>query len=151
MVHRPTNTCTFLTNNKNYANSCFNFFFLNSAITFDSDTLKNAYLLYLIERIYFFIIDKFVYIKNVCLCIISMRKSGKLWELQKGISNLKYLKPSNGGILQFLTWTTETWSREQFFQKNQLCNTAGVKFRWNSCWIMGWKPQKPLFLSDSPQ
>ena len=59
-------------------------FFLNFAITFDSDTLKNA--CFSFERFYFSIIDKFVYIKNVCLCIISMLKSEKLRELQNFVT-----------------------------------------------------------------
>ena len=33
---------------------------------------------------------------------------------QKGMSNLKYLKPSNEGILQFLSNSIEIWSRDQF-------------------------------------
>ena len=32
------------------------------------------------------------------------------------------------GNLQFLRYSTEIWSRDQFFHENQLCNIAGVKF-----------------------
>ena len=47
---------------------------------------------------------------------------------QKGMGNLKYLKPSDEGILQFLSNSIEIWSRDQFFHKNQLCYIARVKF-----------------------
>ena len=49
-------------------------------------------------------------------------------KIQKGMYNLKYLLPSDGGILQFLSNSNEIWSRDQFFQKNQLCFCAGMSF-----------------------
>ena len=39
---------------------------------------------------------------------------------KKGMGNLKYLLPSDEGILQFLSYITEIWSRDQFFHENQL-------------------------------
>ena len=47
------------------------------------------------------------------------------------MGNLKYLKPSNEGILQFLRYSNEIWSRDQFFHKNQLCNT----FLWYQAYL----------------
>ena len=62
----------------------------------------------------------------------------------KGMGNLKYLLPSDEGILQFLSYITEIWSRDQFFHENQLCFRSGVIFWWNK----GCKRGKFLFLSD---
>ena len=42
--------------------------------------------------------------------------------------NLKYLVPSDEGILQFLSNSIEIWSRDQFFHENQLSYIARVKF-----------------------
>ena len=47
---------------------------------------------------------------------------------KKGMGNLKYLLPSDEGILQFLSYITEIWSRDQFFHENQLCFRSGVIF-----------------------
>ena len=47
---------------------------------------------------------------------------------KKGMGNLKYLKPSDEGILQFLSNSIEIWSRDQFFHENQLSYIARVKF-----------------------
>ena len=69
-------------------------------------------------------------------------KYAKLFK--KGMDNLKYLKPSDEGILQFLSYITEIWSRDQFFHENQLCFRSGVIFWWNK----GCKRGKFLFLSD---
>ena len=60
------------------------------------------------------------------------------------MGNLKYLLPSDEGILQFLSYITEIWSRDQFFHENQLCFRSGVIFWWNK----GCKRGKFLFLSD---
>ena len=49
------------------------------AITFDSNTIKKPTASHLKD---FFIINKFIFIKNVSFCIISMLKSGKCGELQ---------------------------------------------------------------------
>ena len=62
---------------KNCATSC------NFAITFDFDTLKNPTVLHLKD---FCIINKFVFIKNVSFCMISMLKNGKSGELQNVVS-----------------------------------------------------------------
>ena len=51
----------------------------------------------------------------------------KKW-FKKGMGNLKYLKPSDEGILQFLSNSIEIWSRDQFFHENQLSYIARVKF-----------------------
>ena len=51
----------------------------------------------------------------------------KNFQKKKGISNLKYLLPSDEGILQFLSYSSEIWSRDQFFQKNQLCFYVSIK------------------------
>ena len=66
--------------------------------------------------------------------------------------NLRWLLPMNKDYLTFRSihfwlhqwYSTEIWSRDQFFHENQLCNTARVKFGWNK----GWKRGKTCFLSD---
>ena len=68
----------------------------------------------------------------------------KAENFQKGMGNLKYLLPSDEGILQFLSYITKIWSRDQFFHENQLCFRSGVIFWWNK----GCKRGKFLFLSD---
>ena len=65
---------------------------------------------------------------------ISENFSALLWKqitsffCKKGMGNLKYLKPSDEGILQFLSNSIEIWSRDQFFHENQLSYIARVKF-----------------------
>ena len=72
---------------KNCTTSCFTFF-LDFSITFDSDTLKKPTVPHLKD---FFKIIKFVFIKNVSFCIISMLKSGKYGELQKKLSDPSWI------------------------------------------------------------
>ena len=68
---------------------------------------------------------------NICFCTKSQKKKEMeifAFCIIKGIRNLKYLLPSDEGILQFLSSTNEIWSRDQFFHENQLCFYAGVSF-----------------------
>ena len=58
------------------------------AITFDSNTIKKPTASHLKD---FFIINKFIFIKNVSFCIISMLKSGKYGELQKKLSDPSWI------------------------------------------------------------
>ena len=62
------------------------------------------------------------------LCLNSMGIFGLgTHKVQKGMGNLKYLLPSDEGILKFLSNSIEIWSRDQFFHKNQLCYIARFK------------------------
>ena len=86
MAHRPTNTCTFFQQcfvGKNCANSCFNFFFFNFAITFDSGTLKKPIVPHLKD---FFSINKFVF-KECQFLHYFNPKSGKFGELQNFVND----------------------------------------------------------------
>ena len=84
-------------------------------------------------RVSFHSTNIFIYsrVRNTCsptfFKFLDFFRGWHLLILKKGIRNLKYLKPSNGGILQFLRWTFEIWSRDQFFHMDQLNNRAGVK------------------------
>jgi len=58
--------------------------------------------------------------------------------IQKGISNLKYLKPPDEGILQFLSYSSLHKSKvDHFFIKINFAFVQGWVSRWNKGWKGG--------------
>ena len=86
-----------------------------------------------------FDVEKWLWKSEICNFVTLSPLSEKVQK--KGMGNLKYLKPSDEGILQFLSNSIEIWSRDQFFHENQLCFRSGVIFWWNK----GCKRGKFLF------